>query len=77
MAYASAEDVQDRMLRTMSDEERDVCEALLEDAAVLIDATAQNAPAAAKRWFPAEWSSGQSGTGTAPEASQRGQHREA
>lgn len=43
MAYASVEDVQSRMTRTLSEDEEDVCESLLDDAAVLIDAFAANA----------------------------------
>lgn len=38
MAYATTTDVQSRMTRTMDSEEIAVCETLLEDAAVLIDA---------------------------------------
>ena len=45
MAYASVEDVQSRMTRTLSEDEEDVCEALLDDAAVLIDAFAESAEA--------------------------------
>lgn len=37
MAYASYEDVQARMSRQMSEEEKAICITLLEDAAVLID----------------------------------------
>lgn len=48
-AYATTEDVQDRMLRTMSEAEEDLCEVLLDDAAVLIDAEAPNASADAKK----------------------------
>lgn len=36
--YATAQDVQNRMTRTLSDAELEVCNALLEDAAALIDA---------------------------------------
>lgn len=36
--YATAQDVQARMTRTLSDAELEVCNALLEDAAALIDA---------------------------------------
>lgn len=36
--YATAQDVQTRMTRTLSDAELEVCNALLEDAAALIDA---------------------------------------
>ena len=38
--YATAQDVQARMTRTLSDAELEVCNALLEDAAALIDAYA-------------------------------------
>ena len=46
--YATIDDVQARMTRTLSDSERDVCFSLLEDAAVMIDALAPNALADAK-----------------------------
>lgn len=48
-AYASVSDVQARMMRTMSPTERDICQTLLEDAAVIIDAYAADAPADAKK----------------------------
>ena len=48
-AYATVEDVQARMLRTMTADEESVCESLLDDAAVMIDAAAQNAAADAKK----------------------------
>lgn len=38
MAYAEVTDIQARMIRTMTADETAVCEALLEDAAVIIDA---------------------------------------
>jgi hypothetical protein len=38
MAYATVNDVQDRMVRTMSEAEQGVCSKLLDDAAVIIDA---------------------------------------
>ena len=38
MAYATVYDVQQRMTRTLTVEEQSVCNALLDDAAVLIDA---------------------------------------
>lgn len=47
-AYANTSDVQTRMARTMNSEELALCAALLEDAAVLIDATAPDASATAK-----------------------------
>lgn len=40
MAYATVDDLQDRMARTLSAEEETVCASLLEDAAALIDAYA-------------------------------------
>lgn len=43
MAYATSGDVEQRMMRSMTQDERDVCEALLEDAAVIIDAFAEDA----------------------------------
>lgn len=48
-AYATVEDVQNRMLYTMSEDQQAVCAVLLEDAAVLIDAAAPNASADAKK----------------------------
>ena len=38
MAYATVTDVQDRMTRELTPEEQTVCEKLLEDASVIIDA---------------------------------------
>lgn len=38
MAYATVEDIQSRMTRTMSENEQTVCAALLNDAALIIDA---------------------------------------
>ena len=43
MAYATVADVQERMLREMSDSEQTVCTALLDDAAVMIDRYNSNA----------------------------------
>lgn len=43
MAYATVEDVQSRMTRTMSESEQTVCAALLDDAALIIDAYNSNA----------------------------------
>ena len=43
MSYATAEDVQRRMVKPLSDDQMDVCAALLDDAGVLIDAIAPNA----------------------------------
>lgn len=48
LAYASASDVQARMTHEMDADELGVCSVLLEDAAVIIDASAPNADAAAK-----------------------------
>lgn len=48
MAYATVEDVQSRMTRTLSADEQAVCESLLDDAAVLIDAFAANSEAEKK-----------------------------
>lgn len=49
MAYATVEDVQERMISTMSEAQETVCTALLEDAAVLIDAYAPAANAEVKK----------------------------
>ena len=49
MAYATIQDVQDRMARTMSSDEQGVCGKLLDDAAVIIDVYNVNAPADAKK----------------------------
>lgn len=38
MAYATVEDVQSRMVKELTGPQQDVCNALLDDAAVLIDA---------------------------------------
>jgi hypothetical protein len=38
MSYAQISDVQDRMIRCLSEEEQSMCSVLLEDAAVMIDA---------------------------------------
>ena len=48
MAYATYSDVQKRMLRQMSAAEITVCNALLDDAAVLIDSTTTEANDAVK-----------------------------
>lgn len=48
-AYATVEDVQARMVRTMSSDEQAVCSVLLEDAAAMIDAVASSASASAKQ----------------------------
>lgn len=49
MAYATANDVQARMTRTMDSAEIAVCNTLLEDAAVIIDAYSSSASADAKK----------------------------
>lgn len=48
-AYATVDDVQARMSRTMSQEEQELCGTMLEDAAVIIDVYNVNAPADAKK----------------------------
>lgn len=48
MAYATISDVQARMTRTLTAQEEAICNALLEDAALIIDASAPNASDAAK-----------------------------
>ena len=48
MAYATVNDVQERMMRELSTSERSVCHYLLDDAAVIIDAYNPNATADAK-----------------------------
>ena len=48
MAYAVLKDVQDRMTRTLEASEESVCTTLLNDAAVLIDGFAPEAPDAQK-----------------------------
>lgn len=48
MAYATVEDVQARMTRTMTADEQAVCTTMLDDAAVLIDSYNVNASADAK-----------------------------
>lgn len=48
-AYASVEDVQARMLRTMTADEQAVCAALLDDAAVMVDGVAPKATFNAKQ----------------------------
>jgi len=49
MAYATTEDVQARMSRTLSADELAVCATLLDDAAVFIDACNAEADADAKK----------------------------
>lgn len=48
MAYATYTDVQNRMLRTLSESEQSVCTYLLSDAAALIDSTSTSATDAVK-----------------------------
>ena len=48
-AYAKVEDIQARMTRNLSSAELNICEALLEDAGVLIDAFRKDSPAEAKQ----------------------------
>ena len=43
MMYATVQDVQARMLRTLSEDEQNVCKKLLQDAAEIIDAFASGA----------------------------------
>ena len=49
MAYATVEDVMVRMTKDLSQKERNICEALLEDVALLIDNMNQEATADAKK----------------------------
>ncbi len=49
MAYATVEELQARMQRELTETEQNICEALLEDAAVIIDAYNENAKPDAKR----------------------------
>lgn len=49
MAYATLQDLQARITRNLSADEEDVASALLDDAAVMIDAAAPNADPGAKR----------------------------
>ena len=49
MAYATWEDVQNRMIRTLTEDEQTVCTALLADAAALIDAVAIGAEETVKK----------------------------
>lgn len=48
-AYATVNDIESRMMRTLSEKEEDVAENLLDDAAVLIDSYNSNASAEAKK----------------------------
>jgi len=49
MAYATVSDVQSRMTRLMTDAEQLVCETLLDDAGIIIDAYKADAPTDAKK----------------------------
>ena len=49
MAYATTEDVQARITRTMSQEEQAVCSTLLDDVAILIDSYNKEASGDAKK----------------------------
>lgn len=49
MAYATVQELQARMQRELTETEQSICEALLEDAAVIIDAYNENAKPEAKR----------------------------
>ena len=49
MAYATVEDVQARMNRTMSESEQSICSTFLDDAAVIIDTFNVNASDDAKK----------------------------
>lgn len=49
MAYATVQDVQDRMNRTLSEDEQSICSNLLDDAAVIIDSVNANAYAEVKK----------------------------
>lgn len=49
MAYATVQELQARMQRELTTAEQNICEALLEDAAVIIDAYNENAKPEAKR----------------------------
>lgn len=49
MAYATVGEVQERMIRELSETEQKICRAMLSDAAVIIDAYNLNADCDAKR----------------------------
>ncbi len=49
MTYATVQDVQDRMNRTLSEDEQSICSNLLDDAAVIIDSVNANASAEVKK----------------------------
>lgn len=48
-AYATVDDVQARMTRTMTEDERQLCDTMLEDAAVIIDVYNIEAPTDTKQ----------------------------
>lgn len=49
MAYATVENVQERMSRTLSESERTICATLLDDVGVMIDRLASEADGEVKR----------------------------
>lgn len=49
MQYATLDDIQKRCKRVLSEAEADMCQALLEDAAVIVDTYNRNAPEDAKK----------------------------
>lgn len=49
MSYAMIEDVEKRCRRLLSEKEKEVCEMLLEDAAVIVDSYNENAKEEAKK----------------------------
>lgn len=49
MAYATVQDVQARMTRTLSEDEQSICSKLLDDAAVIIDTFNSSASADSKK----------------------------
>ena len=49
MAYATVQDVQDRMSEAMTTEQQNICSKLLDDAAIVIDSFNVNATADAKK----------------------------
>ena len=49
MAYATVNDVQERISRTLSADEQTVCNSLLDEAAIIIDAYNENASDDAKK----------------------------
>lgn len=49
MAYATVSDIESRLMRELTDEQKAVCEQLLEDAAVVINAYNADAPLDSKK----------------------------